>query len=80
MGNGGSSGRGHGAADERMVAEDLTQRGWSDDDHAKRPKGDPGKVATARRLRKGTTMTLKWIARCLGMGDAGMVSQCLRLR
>lgn len=42
--------------------------------------GDPGKVATARRLRRETTMTLQWIARRMGMGSASMVSHFLRFR
>ena len=49
-------------------------------DLGNRPKGDPCKVATARRLRRETTMTLQWIARRLGMGSASMVSHCLRFR
>ena len=60
--------------------KELARLGWSDDDLANRSKGDPGKVVTARRLRKETTMTLKWIAQRLAMGSASMVSHCLRFR
>jgi hypothetical protein len=34
----------------------------------KRRKGDPKKVQIATRLRKETTVTLKWIAQRLHMG------------
>ena len=51
--------------------------GWRANDLANRSKGDPGKVATARRPRKETTMTLEWIALRLAMGSASMVSHCL---
>ena len=68
------------ATAERIVTEEMKQRGWSDQDLGNRPKGDPGKVATARRLRRETTMTLQWIARRVGMGSASMVSHCLRFR
>jgi hypothetical protein len=34
-----------------------------------RAKGDKVKIAAARRLRKETTMTLKWIAERLQMGS-----------
>jgi REP element-mobilizing transposase RayT len=68
------------AVAERIVGKELARLGWSDDDLANRSKGDSGKVATARRLRKETTMTLKWIAQRLAMGSASMVSHCLRFR
>ena len=42
-----------------------------------RPKGDKGKVRLARRLRKETTMSLKWIARELNMGSWTYVSNLL---
>jgi hypothetical protein len=35
---------------------------------AQRRKGDPAKLALARRLREETTMTLEWIAQRLSMG------------
>ena len=38
------------------------------------PKGDSRKVALARRLRRETTMTLKWIAQHLHMGGWTYVS------
>ena len=63
---------------ERMLAEELKQRGWSSGQLAGRRKGDLEKVKIARRLRKETTMTLDWIAQRLNMGAAGYAAQCLR--
>ena len=50
---------------ERLVGEEARRLGWSDGDWASRPKGDPGKVAAARRLRQESTMSLKWMAQRL---------------
>ena len=68
------------AVAERIVGKELARLGWGDEDPAHRSKGDPGKVAMARRLRRETTMTLQWIAQRLTMGSASMVSHCLRFR
>ena len=68
------------AVAEGIVREELTRLRWREADLAPRPKGDEGKVAMARRLRRETTMTLRWIARRLGMGSASMVTHCLRRR
>ena len=46
----------------RIVDEELTRSGWTEEELRQRPKGDPVKLATAARLRQETTMTLKWIA------------------
>ena len=40
-------------------------------------KGDPVKVKLAQRLRRETTMSLKWIARRLQMGSWTYVSNLL---
>jgi len=53
---------------ERMVREELKRRGWDKRTLRKRRKGDPDKVAIARRLRGETTMTLAWVADRLQMG------------
>ena len=63
---------------ERLLAEELTRRGWTADQLAARRKGDREKVNIARRLRGETTMTLDWIAARLNMGAAGYAAQCLR--
>ena len=53
---------------ERIVAEELRRRQWTDRALEARRKGDPGKLAIARRLREETTMTMAWIAERLKMG------------
>jgi hypothetical protein len=50
-----------------MVAEELRRRGWREAELTLRRKTDPEKVETAWRLRRETTMTLKWIAKRLKM-------------
>ena len=61
----------------RLVAEHWQRLGWPAAEVAKRRKGDPEKVALARRLRAETTMTLKWIANELHMGSWTYVSNLL---
>jgi REP element-mobilizing transposase RayT len=63
---------------ERLVREELQALRWMEDDLAQRPKGDPGKVRIARRLRGETTLTLAWIAQRLKMGGWTNVSNLLR--
>jgi hypothetical protein len=63
-----------------IVKEEIDRLGWAEKDLQIRPKGDPGKVATARRLRQQSTMSLKWIAQRLQMGSWTYVSNLLRDR
>lgn len=53
---------------ERIMAEELKRRKWNAESLTTRRKGDPVKIAIARRLRRETTMTLAWIADRLRMG------------
>ena len=53
---------------ERLVAAELKWCKWDAKTLAQRRKGDPAKLAIARRLREETTMTLAWIAERLSMG------------
>jgi putative transposase len=62
---------------QRLTETELRRRGWKEADLLKRRKGDPAKVQIAWRLRKETTMTLKWIAQRLKMGAWTHVSNCL---
>ena len=48
--------------------KELKRRQWTATTLEARRKGDPGKLAIARRLREDTTMTLAWIAVRLKMG------------
>jgi len=52
----------------RLVREELKGLGWTNQELERRRKGDREKVRIARRLRRETTVTLKWIAACLVMG------------
>ncbi len=61
----------------RILAAELKELGWNWDELAQRRKGDKGKVTMARRLRKETTMSLKWIAENLEMGSWTYVSNLL---
>ena len=62
---------------EGMVEEELRRRGWGEVELRERAKGDQGKVAMAVRLRRETTMTLKWVAERLAMGSWSNVSNLL---
>ena len=53
---------------ERILREELKGHKWKEPLLALKPKGDPGKVRIAQRLRAETTMTLDWIAQRLQMG------------
>ena len=58
---------------ERVIEEELGRLGWGEAALRERRKGDGGKVAIARRLRRETTMTYGWIAKRLQMGSWGYV-------
>ena len=53
---------------EGIVRDGLKRLGWKAGDLARRRKGDPEKLKLALRLRKETTVTVKWIAERLRMG------------
>ncbi len=65
---------------EAIVKEELKRSGWSERDLPNQPKGANRKVAIARRLRKETTMTLKWIANRLEMGTWTYVSNLVNAK
>jgi len=65
---------------ERIVANELKRKGWSEKDLQTRRKGDPFKVRLAGRLRAETTVTLKWIAGRLCMGARGHLAHLLYWR
>ena len=62
---------------ERLVAQELKARRWTEEILKTRRKSDPQKVEIAARLRRDTVMTLKWIAQRLHMGRWTHVSNCL---
>jgi hypothetical protein len=50
---------------------------WTERDFELRSKGHHQKVASAKRLRQESTMSLKWIAQRLHMGSWTYVSNLL---
>ena len=65
---------------EGSVREELKRRRWGETDLERRAKGDAQKVATAKRLRAETAVTVKWIAERLHMGAPGYVNHLLYRR
>ena len=61
----------------RIVCEEMKRLGWTKAELRQRKKGDPAKVALARRLRTETAVSLKWIAENLQMGTWTHVSNRL---
>ena len=53
---------------ERIIGEELRRLGWTPEELGRRPKSDPEKLAIAARLRRETTLTMKWIAARLKLG------------
>ena len=62
----------------RIIGEELVNLGWEEADLGQRRKGDAGKVRIARRLRRETTVSKRWIAQQLSMGSVSNVTFCLR--
>ena len=50
--------------------DSLPRRGWQESELATRRRSDPGKLASAARLRNETTLPIKWIAARLQIGTA----------
>lgn len=50
------------------MREERKRAGWVPTELDKRSKGDAVKLAVAMRLRRETTMTLKWISQRLEIG------------
>jgi REP-associated tyrosine transposase len=63
---------------ERILAEELSRRGWSPGQVTQLPKADPEKLRIAARLRAESVVTLSWIANHLCMGAPGYLGNCLR--
>jgi hypothetical protein len=55
---------------ERIIAEELGKLGWSEGNLEQARKSAPGKMAIAGRLRRETTMPLKWIAARIHLGTS----------
>ena len=61
----------------RIVEQELRRRRWTRDQSTRWRKGDKRKVRIALRLRRETTMTLKWMAEQLAMGTWANVARRL---
>ena len=53
---------------ERIIAEELRRAQWKEPDLKAHAKSDPVKLATAARLRRETTLTVREVAKRLDMG------------
>jgi hypothetical protein len=54
----------------RIITVELARRGWQESEWATRRRNDPGKLASAARLRSETTLPIKWIAARVLIGTA----------
>jgi len=61
----------------RIVEEEFRRRRWTREQLTQWRKGDKRKVRIARRLRRETAMTLKWMAEQLAMGTWANVARRL---
>jgi hypothetical protein len=62
-----------------LTEQMLAQAGWTEQDLPRRLKSDPVKVKMATRLRVETTMSWKWIAEKLRMGNWRSAANAVRL-
>ncbi len=62
----------------RLLAEELHTAGWKEADLLQTKKNDPVKVKAAIRLRRETTVPLRWIAEALQMGTWNYVAHLLQ--
>jgi hypothetical protein len=65
---------------ERLLREEMGRLGWTAADLRQTGKGDERKLRMAARIRKETTMSLKWMAQHLAMGGWTHVSNLLGAR
>lgn len=54
---------------ERLIREELRRIAWTEEDLDRRAKNDPVKLALAARVRRETTVTLRWLAVRLHLGS-----------
>ena len=57
------------AATAAAVPQEMARLGWTGADLSCRLKNDPGKLALAARVRRETTLPIRWIAARLQMGS-----------
>jgi len=64
---------------ERIIAQEMDRLGWQNSTLKERPKNDPAKLAMAARVRRETTMPIKWIADRLQLGTTKGASTTLHV-
>ncbi|HVM48033.1 MAG TPA: hypothetical protein VMU04_08400 [Candidatus Acidoferrum sp.] len=62
---------------ERIIAEELQRKGWSEQELQARRKNDPAKLDIAARLRKETTLSIKAIAARVHLGTSKAANMTL---
>jgi hypothetical protein len=55
---------------ERIIAEELERLGWTETELLSQRKNAPGKLEMAARLRRETTLPVKWIAARVHLGTS----------
>ena len=61
----------------RIISEEMSPLGWKETDLARRLKNDPGKLAIAARVRRETTLPIKWIAARVQLDSSKSVKSML---
>jgi REP element-mobilizing transposase RayT len=61
----------------RIISQELSRLGWAEADLAARLKNDPGRLAIAARVRRETTLSIKWIAARLQLGTTKSANSML---
>jgi hypothetical protein len=61
----------------RVISQELSRLAWTNAELDFRLKDDPGKLATAARVRKEATLPLRWFAARLQLGSPQSVRSML---
>jgi hypothetical protein len=64
---------------ERLLKGELARQRWPEADLIGRRKTDPLKLAIARKLRRESTMTPRWIAQRMQMRSVNTLRNALRI-
>ena len=64
---------------QRIIASELKRQGWTEGEFKDRAKTDPLKVALAARIRRETTVPIRWLATRLHMGTRQTLNAALYL-
>ena len=64
---------------QRLIDRELKRRGWTEGELKDRAKTDPVKVALAARIRRETSVPIRWLATRLHMGTRQTLNAALYL-